>query len=115
MTTFADLLAQKAELAAKAQELEKLIDAAHKEERKTVIAKIKALMAENGLTAQDLGGGTSVGGGRKASEKKAGTSVPPKYRHPQSGQEWSGRGLTPKWLKAEVESGKTLDSFLIKT
>lgn len=113
MTTFADLLAQKAELAAKTQELEKLIDAAHKEERKSVIAKIKALMAENGLSVQDLGG-TSVGGGRKAASDKPRTPVAPKYRHPKTGQEWSGRGLTPKWLKAEIDSGKTLDSFLIK-
>lgn len=113
MTTFTDLLAQKAELEAKSRELEKLLDAARKEDRKAVITQIKTLMAEHGLTVADLGS-TAVSSGRKAPGAKAGSSVPPKYRHPQSGQEWSGRGLTPKWLKAEIEAGKTLESFLIK-
>lgn len=113
MTTFTDLLAQKAELEAKSRELEKLLDAARKEDRKAVITQIKTLMEEHGLTVADLGS-TSVGNGRKATAKKAGSSVPPKYRHPQSGQEWSGRGLTPKWLKAEIDAGKALDTFLIR-
>lgn len=114
MTTFADLLAQKADLESKSRELEKLLDAARKEDRKAVITQIKTLMAEHGLTVADLES-TFVGNGRKAKAKKPGASVPPKYRHPKTGQEWSGRGLTPKWLKAEIDSGKTLDSFLIKS
>lgn len=39
--------------------------------------------------------------------------VKPKYRHPESGQTWSGRGHTPRWLAAEEKAGKKRESFLI--
>jgi DNA-binding protein H-NS len=40
--------------------------------------------------------------------------VLPKYRNPQNDAEtWSGRGKQPRWLRAELRSGKRLSSFLI--
>jgi DNA-binding protein H-NS len=44
--------------------------------------------------------------------KLAGRKVEPKYRGPH-GELWSGRGVTPRWLKALLKTRK-LDSFLIK-
>jgi DNA-binding protein H-NS len=38
--------------------------------------------------------------------------VAPKYRGP-NGETWSGRGLKPRWLAAELDSGKQLADFLI--
>jgi DNA-binding protein H-NS len=35
-----------------------------------------------------------------------------KYRD-DKGHSWSGRGLTPKWLEAEIEAGKKKEDFLI--
>lgn len=112
MTSFAVLLSQKAELEAKAQELNKQIEEAKREERKAIIAQIKSLMADNGLTTADLEGAP----GKRAAKAGSGTGkkVAPKYRHPKTGQEWTGRGITPNWLKAELDSGKKLESFLIK-
>jgi DNA-binding protein H-NS len=41
--------------------------------------------------------------------------VSPKYQNPQNAAEtWSGRGKQPRWLTAQLRSGKQLDSFLIK-
>lgn len=34
-----------------------------------------------------------------------------KYRDPQTGQTWSGRGLRPKWVQSAIDSGRTLDEF----
>lgn len=34
-----------------------------------------------------------------------------KYRNPATGDSWSGRGLQPKWLKVQLERGKTLADF----
>lgn len=45
---------------------------------------------------------------RAASRK----TIPPKYRGP-SGETWSGRGLTPRWLAALEKTGKKRDAFLI--
>jgi DNA-binding protein H-NS len=38
---------------------------------------------------------------------------PPKYRGP-GGEEWSGRGPAPRWMKPFLAKGKTKADFLIK-
>jgi len=41
--------------------------------------------------------------------------VLPKYHNPQNpGETWSGRGKQPRWLAAQLRSGKRLDQFLIR-
>jgi DNA-binding protein H-NS len=47
--------------------------------------------------------------------KLAGTKVAPKYRHPDTGETWSGRGGTAGWLAAELKAGKKKEDFLIAT
>lgn len=112
--TLSDLLAQKAAL-------EKQIAEFQKEKRGEAIAKVKALMAEYGLTAADIVGGRPA----KAADapaapaapakksKAAGRKVAAKYRNPATGDTWSGRGLKPRWLVAALASGKTLADFAI--
>jgi len=53
--------------------------------------------------------------GRPAgSGSRAGGKVAPKYRNPANPDEvWSGRGMTPRWLTAYIQEGKTKDDFLI--
>jgi DNA-binding protein H-NS len=39
----------------------------------------------------------------------------PKYRNPaEPAETWAGRGKQPRWLTAELRSGKTLDDFRIR-
>ena len=39
----------------------------------------------------------------------------PKYRNPAKPFEtWAGRGKQPRWLKAELRSGKKIDDFRIR-
>ena len=41
--------------------------------------------------------------------------VLPKYHNPKNPDEtWSGRGKQPRWLAAQLGSGKRLDQFLIR-
>jgi DNA-binding protein H-NS len=41
--------------------------------------------------------------------------VHPKYRNPaQPAETWSGRGKQPRWLTAQLRSGKKLDNFRIQ-
>ena len=37
-----------------------------------------------------------------------------KYRNPSTGETWSGRGKTAKWLAAELANGKTKAEFRIQ-
>jgi len=104
-----DLLAQKAAL-------EKQIADFQKEKRGDAIAKVKAMMAEYGLTAADIGNSKVAPAAPAAAPKKtkaAGKKVAAKYRNPATGDTWSGRGLKPKWLTAALAGGASLSDFAL--
>src|ERR1700746_3584758 len=47
--------------------------------------------------------------------RRAYPPVRPKYRNPnQPSETWAGRGKQPRWLSAQLRSGKKLDDFRIK-
>jgi DNA-binding protein H-NS len=60
----------------------------------------------------EIGGGDGVVTKRRAGSIK-GTKVAPKYRHPKTGETWSGRGGTAGWLAREIKAGKKKEDFLI--
>ena len=42
-------------------------------------------------------------------------AVPPKYRNPDRPSEtWAGRGKQPRWLVAQLRSGKRIEDFTIQ-
>jgi DNA-binding protein H-NS len=110
MSNYQTLLAQKAALEKQTADLEKQLVDARRAERAGVIAQIKALLNEHGLTVADLGlkAGKATGGSASAGRK-----VAPKYRNTATGETWTGRGLQPKWVQAAVASGKKLEDFAI--
>jgi DNA-binding protein H-NS len=92
MTALADLIKQK-------EALEAQIANTRQSELTDAISKVKALVAEHGLTQKD------VFGSSKGTKKSSGRSkVAAKYRDPSSGQTWSGRGKAPKWIDAQERS-----------
>ena len=102
MSSLQELLAQKAELERRIQETQK-------SERQSAINKVRALMAEFGLTVEDLGG-RAAAAPKKAADGTRKAAV--KYRD-AAGNTWSGRGLQPRWLKEALASGKTLADFAV--
>ncbi len=54
-----------------------------------------------------------VGVRRHRETKHARGKQPAKYRGP-TGEEWSGRGPAPRWMKPLLVKGKTKEDFLIK-
>ena len=116
--TYEAIQKQLAKLQAQAAKMESAQGVA----KKKSIAKVMALMKKLGIAIEDLKGAESVTpakAGRKSSAKKtprAGkrSKVAAKYRHPDSGATWSGRGLPPKWLADEIVAGKSKDHFLIQ-
>lgn len=99
MKTYHAVKAEIAKLEAKAESL-------RKNELKSVIAQVRKTIAEYGLTAADLGLGRAPAKG--AARKRATVGVA-KYRDPQSGQTWTGRGRPPTWILA----AKDRSAFLI--
>jgi DNA-binding protein H-NS len=100
------------ELLAQKEALERRIDDAKREQREQAVAQVRELMAQYGLTAADVIDRRPA----KAPRTKASGStgkVAPKYRDPQTGDTWSGRGLQPRWLKAALAQGRKVDDFKV--
>jgi DNA-binding protein H-NS len=83
------------ELKAQADSLMKQAEEARKAENREIIADLKAIIREKGITAEQLGFAPAGKGSRK--------TAPPKYRDPVSGATWAGRGRTPKWINGSRE------------
>jgi DNA-binding protein H-NS len=53
--------------------------------------------------------------GRNRRAKRPYPKVLPKYRNPKNRDEtWAGRGKQPRWLVAQLRTGRKLDDFLIR-
>lgn len=85
MTAYKDLLAQR-------EALNKQIEEARKTEIASAIAKARELVAEYRLTVNDIFSKANSKAGKKTG------AVAPKYRDPQTGATWSGRGKPPLWI-----------------
>lgn len=111
MATIQELIAQR-------DALQRQIDEQRESERTAGLEEVRAVMAKYGFTLADLTKGavapakpkSATPGGANTSGRK----VAVKYRDPESGQSWTGRGLQPKWLRERVQQGQTADSFLVR-
>lgn len=92
MSRYRELLAQK-------EQLEKLIAEARGQEAAAALEKVRATVAEFAFTPEDV-----FGNPRKKTRRAAAA----KYRNPETGDTWSGRGRAPRWLKDQ-----DLDRFRI--
>lgn len=96
-TSYKELLAQR-------EALEQAISQARQNEISSAVAKVRELVAEYGLTAQDIFPGRVA----KSGAPKAVSKVAAKYRDTATGQTWTGRGKAPKWIE-----GKDRTPFVI--
>ena len=115
------------ELKEKAEDLMRQAEKARKAETGAAITEIKAKMAAYGITLEDLGGKAKAARGRKpkggkAAAKPAKTLAKPakvrkpvavKYRNPETGETWTGRGQPSKWIKAMEAAGRKREEFLV--
>ena len=88
--------------------LDKLVTTEMKalEKRMARLADIAKDAKSKSQKIQSLTSGTP----RKPSKRRKGKKVPIKFRDPKTGNAWSGRGLTPVWLRNyEADGGKRSD------
>lgn len=97
MSLYKELLAQR-------EKLEKQIEETKAKEFATVVSEIKQKIADYGITAADLGMARI-----KRTKSYQSMNVMPKYRDPQTGATWSGRGKPPTWI-----AGKDRKQYLIQ-
>ena len=73
--------------------------------------KIRAEQAELGNRLKSLSAPISH---QSRIQRRPYPPVLPKYRNPDRPSEtWSGRGKRPRWMVAQLKSGKRLDDFVI--
>ena len=95
MSTYKELLQQR-------EALESKIAEARQREISQAVSQARELVAEFGLTSQDV---FPTGKARAAT---SGSKVAAKYRDPATGKTWTGRGKAPKWI-----DGQDRTKFLI--
>jgi len=94
---------------------------ARKDQIRDARAQIESILKKSDLTIDDV---YPTRAGRKAKAGKAGdsrkgtkkgTKVAPKYRNPENGHTWTGRGRQPLWLADALKKrGASIEQFLIK-
>jgi len=71
--------------------------------------RLEQLLRELGLSEADASK-------MPAKPRRRYPKVHPKYRNPERPTEtWAGRGKQPRWLNAQLRSGKKLDDFKIES
>ena len=102
-----------------AQELEQLITVATERKNEEMVSarasfldEVKAKAASLGMSLADLAG---LGNGNTVRKKAAaaGSGAPAKYRNPQTGETWSGRGRPARWITELEAKGRKRQEFAV--
>ncbi|WP_414442379.1 H-NS family nucleoid-associated regulatory protein [Burkholderia sp. 22PA0106] len=92
-------------LKAQLDSLQERAEAARVAELERVITQVRELVAEYGITSEQIFGRKR---GPKVAKEPA--VIEAKYQNPKTGETWSGRGRAPLWIR----DAKNRDRFLIK-
>ena len=83
----------------------------------SVVAELTDKIAEERARLEDRLRklGSTITSRQLKSERRPYPKVRPKYHNPENHSEtWAGRGKQPRWLTAQLRSGKELDDFVIR-
>ena len=78
--------------------------------RASFLDEVKAKAASLGMSLADLVG---LGNGKAAKSQPSRTATTPKYRYPETGATWSGRGYPAKWITDYEAKGRKREEFAI--
>ncbi|MDB5846691.1 MAG: histone [Rhodoferax sp.] len=92
MTTYKELLQQR-------EALERQISEARQRENAQALSQVRALVADFDLTPEDVFPTTKTRGAKSTAVKGSKAKVAPKYRNPETGDTWTGRGKPPRWIQ----------------
>ena len=112
--------AQQSRIQKEIARLQKQAQALQAKQRTPILASIVNSMREYDITPDEIAEAYAKRTARSASRKADGSngdrvkrSVPPKYRHPETGETWTGRGKAPRWIAAAEEAGLKREEYLI--
>jgi DNA-binding protein H-NS len=87
--------------------------------KRELVEEFRAKAEAMGLSLAELVGGSAQASRTAAKARKpqkGAPAAPPavKYRNPETGATWSGRGRMPKWLAFAEERGRSREDFTAK-
>jgi DNA-binding protein H-NS len=98
------------------QDIRRLADAELEARRAHEMEALRVKVTESaqslGVTVEELFGFQTAARAKRVTKHARGKQ-PAKYRGP-GGEEWSGKGPAPKWMKPLLAKGKKKEDFLIK-
>lgn len=111
MATYNPLRIQQQKLAEQQAELERQIAALQAQEKAAALQRIRALMLEFGIAADQLMPKSKSKKPRVKSSDRAGKKANAVYRDPASAATWGGVGRRPAWVVQWLEQGRRLDEL----
>ncbi len=98
-------------------DLDKVIAAAQRQReakresgKRELIEEFRARAEALGMSLGELAAGSSKAG-RPSGKALSAQSPAVKYRNPETGETWSGRGRAPKWLTLAEQQGRGREEF----
>ncbi len=87
--------------------------------KKELVEEFRAKAEAMGLSLEELLRSPASAGrpaAKARSPRKGAPAASPavKYRNPETGETWSGRGRSPKWMALAEQSGRSREEFLAK-
>lgn len=101
MTTLASLEKQ-------IEALKKKADAIRKAEMTAAIKTVRDLIAQHGLTAEDVGLASGRGRSKAKTARAPKQAGQAKYRDPKTGKTWTGQGKPPGWIAQAADRSQFL-------
>jgi len=99
MPTYTEIQDQIKQLQAQAEQI-------RKDEIKVVINDINEKIAFYNIKREELKFTVSLKAKGKEDSKQPKVKLPPKYKNEETGDEWTGRGPKPKWIKEAEKAGQ---------
>lgn len=105
-----NFLNEKQQLEKQIQKLQRKMRTLHTRQRRPVINSIIKSMQEYGITPDEI----TEAFERRQKRATTTSSTPARYKNPETGDTWTGRGRPPRWIVEAEAKGKKRASFLIK-
>ena len=96
------------ELVEARDKIDEMVQTMKDDEKRRLKEEFASMAQESGLSLDEI-----FPGKEKPGEGKTRKPVKAKYQNPDTGDTWSGRGRTPKWVTEAEEGGTDRVEFLI--
>ena len=109
---------EKSRIEKEISKLQKRMHSLQSKQRRPVMMSIVRSMREYDITPEEIVAAFSQRSTRRAPAAKTASApkrvIAPKYRHPETGATWTGRGKAPRWVSDAEAAGTPRTSFLIQ-